>query len=239
MMTIISSERGKNELWIASPTNESIIQNAQIVVTDYKKVEDLKRKLRYFADYEYIGKVTREGFSTEKLVFTLDGAEKYSNDFLSTKRNPNKIYIGSAHQYEVEQYRNPRSETLRIITGNLRSNQEMLWLFSQDNQKSQKDANFIELMLFQLQQGLIDEETVIKILKNVWPDFYTFAIEALTCIDIDVSKKYYLEELRKTLKTTTNSTLLEDINRILQNEEVSKRNSKVLTLAREVKNIRK
>ena len=54
MGTIISSERGKNQLWIQ--TTKDIIQSAQVIVTDYKKVEELKRKLSYFPDYEYIEK---------------------------------------------------------------------------------------------------------------------------------------------------------------------------------------
>lgn len=219
MRTIISSERGKNQLWIQ--TTKDIIQSAEVVVTDYKKVEDLKRKLRYFPNYECIGKTTREGFSTEKLVFTLDGADKYSNDFLSTNYDPNKIYQGPTHQYEIEKYQNPRSETLRIITGNLRNNHELLWLFNHENIKALKDINFVELIISQLSQGLIDEETVIKILKNVWPDFYTFSTEALSCIDLDIIKNYSLEQLQET----------PDI------EHIAKRNAKVLTLARKVKSI--
>ena len=237
MRTLISSERGKNELWITLPENEEIIQCAQVVVTDYKKVEDLKRRLRYFADYKYIGTEIKEGFSTEKIVFTLDGAEKYSNDYLSTNYNPNKIYNGPMHEYEIEKYQNPRSETLRIITGNLRSEQELLWLFNHELLKARKDGNFIELILSQLQQGLIDEETITKRLKNVWPDFYTFATEALSCIELDSIKKYHLEELRQTLTTTNKQTVLEEVSQVLQTEDLAKRNTKVLALAKKINNI--
>ena len=237
MRTIISSERGKNELWITLPQKEEIFQNAQVVVTDYKKLEELKRKLRYLVDYKYLGKITREGFSTEKLVFTLDGAEKYSNDYLSTNYNPNKIYNGPTHEYEIEQYQNPRSETLRIITGNWRNNQELLWLFHHDNLKAIKESNFVELIISQLKQGLIDEETITKILKTVWPDFYTFATEGLSCIELDSIKKYHIEELRQTLTTTTAQNVLDETSQILQKEELAKRNTKVLELARKVNNI--
>ena len=151
--------------------------------------------------------------------------------------NPNKIYNGPTHEYEIEQYQNPRSETLRIITGNLRTNQELLWLFCHDNQKAMKESSFVELIISQLQQGLIDEETITKILKNVWPDFYTFATESLSCIELDSIKKYHLEELRRILKTTTKQTVLEEVSQVLQTEDLAKRNTKVLTLAKKVNNI--
>jgi len=228
MEYVISGEKGINSIWLGQEDNLNIISLAKIVVTDEILFNSLINEFRDIRNYVYTFTI-ESNYSKEHIMYTFDGAEKHEKGSCMTLNNRSRSQ--NAYTYTTSYYKNPRSEVFRLISGNMRSDQEcLLDLFVTTESSGYKISECIRefetaLQLIRvLEKSSIEKEMIKKLLKRIWPNFGYYAVEGLKCTDIEIIQNYDIRDFQKIDS--------EEARRILSSKEVAKTNTKVLSLAK-------
>lgn len=223
-------DKGINRLWLSDNLSPDVILAGKVVITAEVKHKKLVEYLSDSENYIYTRHFWDNRFR-EDIEYSFDGFEMCMRSPWRNKEAKNDWCRTCKDYYRVKVYQNPRSETFRLITGNLTKKQDLNRLFH-ENAYAKEAFNFIKAQAAQAELGKIEINAVRKFIEKTWPDFGCFAFDGLSCVDIDIVGKYSKEEALEAATRMDNSSHQSPINAQESISNIAKNNSKVLELAK-------
>lgn len=207
-----------------SESSPGMVLRGKVIITDKRKYEELVAILRDIKRYRYIHTLAT-GYNKEQTIYTLSGAEKHQK--VKSDRGTSV--------YTTSYYVNPNASTLRLITGNMYQDENLLDLFTTTDFLGYKEENCLKeyeqvrRFLSVLMKTSMDNEMIKRILKSTWPSFGYYAIDGLDCTDIEIVDEYSIKDILDD----------DEIKKLIIEREIAKKNTKVLSLARRFHNLTK
>lgn len=220
-------------MWLIDNNHETISKNS-LMITDRKKYDEARSTLKDTKKYIELSRSVLHEYPNDSLGLRFADAsfrrcwscEQYAKD-----------------RYILRDFENPRPHSLGLLNlAQISSNYlclggSLLPLFQtgilHKSSIIKQPENEFEAIRFveKLQNSSLSSEELHYMIGTLWPDFHFFATEILSCIEFVPAKQYSIKMLQD-LKETSEKQYIE----VLENIELAKNNSKVLKLARQIKN---